>query len=502
MIKLLKTRFTTPYPPLLRGDFLLIAAMFFMLAGCQSLPEINFRGKLISPPPATRQLGPAVFLPAAILEKLQLEEGTSILVKSDSSVLELRAYLLLDSGRVLAIHKKYRKKLGLSPGIVQLTLSKIEAGRETLSPRPLRVYAENYSGDTNAWSRIAFGAPHGDCDMETGNIVKQMSETYGIPSTAGYGARLSYRGKWFDMNRPLMKLPKRGGGTLPDRVWNDRSQAVYRMYQDSVWKNSGLKFGERFDLFCSFHGHDLTVRLANGKRVERPVMEAMGIGFKKNELRKIKSFYERHKSEYYKAPPLLVFGNLPEDRTYYYQSIPMHFFYSGLGTRVYGSLRSDLVKHALHIETPNTMRLDPHVQPQTARFLYELFTFIKDSILSVSGSSRHLRPTVSEPAHFGDMVSVPAGSFLMGTEDKMVWSSERPQHRVQVSAFSIDRYEVSNARFAAFLNDAQEQGQIFLDRGIVKSTADTSRIILRTTANAPLSQIEYQNRGYSAIPGK
>jgi serine/threonine-protein kinase len=44
-------------------------------------------------------------------------------------------------------------------------------------------------------------------------------------------------------------------------------------------------------------------------------------------------------------------------------------------------------------------------------------------------------------------VEVPAGSFLMGSEAGAV--DERPVHRVSGSAFVMDRYEVTNARYAA-----------------------------------------------------
>jgi formylglycine-generating enzyme required for sulfatase activity len=48
------------------------------------------------------------------------------------------------------------------------------------------------------------------------------------------------------------------------------------------------------------------------------------------------------------------------------------------------------------------------------------------------------------------MVYVPAGTFLMGTaeDDPLAQSDEIPQHSVTLSAFWIDRAEVSNAQFA------------------------------------------------------
>jgi len=49
------------------------------------------------------------------------------------------------------------------------------------------------------------------------------------------------------------------------------------------------------------------------------------------------------------------------------------------------------------------------------------------------------------------MVLVPAGEFLMGADD--AYADERPARRVTVSAFYIDRYEVTNAQFAAFVRE-------------------------------------------------
>ena len=51
-------------------------------------------------------------------------------------------------------------------------------------------------------------------------------------------------------------------------------------------------------------------------------------------------------------------------------------------------------------------------------------------------------------------VLVPAGEFVMGADDGDAFGrkAEFPPHRVQLDAFWIDRFEVTNAQFAAFLN--------------------------------------------------
>lgn len=58
------------------------------------------------------------------------------------------------------------------------------------------------------------------------------------------------------------------------------------------------------------------------------------------------------------------------------------------------------------------------------------------------------------------MVPVPAGEFLMGSvdSDRHADSCEKPQHRVRLKAFYIDKYEVPNALYRAFLEDVRDNG--------------------------------------------
>ncbi|HIP77773.1 MAG TPA: hypothetical protein EYH07_04850, partial [Kiloniellaceae bacterium] len=48
------------------------------------------------------------------------------------------------------------------------------------------------------------------------------------------------------------------------------------------------------------------------------------------------------------------------------------------------------------------------------------------------------------------MIAIPAGSYPIGSDRGR--SDQRPEHRVQLSAFLIDHTEVTNAAFAEFLN--------------------------------------------------
>ncbi len=59
---------------------------------------------------------------------------------------------------------------------------------------------------------------------------------------------------------------------------------------------------------------------------------------------------------------------------------------------------------------------------------------------------------LAQPAQLdpGDMVMISAGPFTMGSSDGP--DDERPAHEVTLRAFSIDRFPVTNAQYAEFLN--------------------------------------------------
>src|SRR5882724_8615564 len=55
---------------------------------------------------------------------------------------------------------------------------------------------------------------------------------------------------------------------------------------------------------------------------------------------------------------------------------------------------------------------------------------------------------------YGDLVYVPAGSFKMGDNFNDGESRERPVHVVELDAFYIAKYEMSNGEWKKFLNDS------------------------------------------------
>ena len=69
----------------------------------------------------------------------------------------------------------------------------------------------------------------------------------------------------------------------------------------------------------------------------------------------------------------------------------------------------------------------------------------------VIASQRRL-PTSRRTPDDTERVTIPAGPFLMGTTDETsAYDNERPQHRVEVGPFSIDKYPVTARRYAKFV---------------------------------------------------
>jgi formylglycine-generating enzyme required for sulfatase activity len=67
----------------------------------------------------------------------------------------------------------------------------------------------------------------------------------------------------------------------------------------------------------------------------------------------------------------------------------------------------------------------------------------------VLGGSARVLAQVAAP----EMISVPEGEFLMGSEEGASW--EKPVHRVEITAFWIGKRPVTNAEFRAFRPDHQ-----------------------------------------------
>ena len=66
--------------------------------------------------------------------------------------------------------------------------------------------------------------------------------------------------------------------------------------------------------------------------------------------------------------------------------------------------------------------------------------------------------TIESPIHL-ELVRVPAGEFLMGSDpkvDKDASADEQPQHRLYLPEFYIGKYPVTNEQYAAFVKAARQ----------------------------------------------
>ncbi len=472
-----------------------------LFVGCGGHHAVTLT-KITKPPVATRQLEPAVFVNAAVIEKMGVQEGDPVFVEASGKQVETRIYQYFKDDSSCGLHRKELALLGLSYGKGRVTLR--AAGRQaTLKKDPVKRKIEFCAGDTLRWPGMILGAPHADCDNETGAIARIVNREARIPCVTAWKHRLSYRGIWYDVNRPLMKLPRpEGHGVFPERVVNDSSRAVFERYRRQVYRALQRPMDTPIPFYFDLHGHDLTVRLPSGTRIYRSVVEAVGTGFYLGELRRIKAVYERYCHMHCgKDYPRLYFGNLPEDQTYTYKGVRVNIFYTALGTRTYGILQNDLVVRALHMETPDTLRLTPEMQKKTAGLLETLFTFVRDSLPNTRYSNEIIREKRATGVR-NHLVKIPGGRFVMGAPPGMGWACSHPQHTVQVDGFQLDATEVTNGEFAQFLNEALANGMIRVAHGVVTDAKHPEHTFCRLKSARPFSQIQFNGEHFSAIEGR
>lgn len=100
------------------------------------------------------------------------------------------------------------------------------------------------------------------------------------------------------------------------------------------------------------------------------------------------------------------------------------------------------------------------------------------------------------------MVLIPAGSFNMGDtfgDDDYV---ELPVHSVDISAFYMDRYEVTNQLYADALNWAQAQGNLISVSSNRVYKNGTTLLYCETTSSNGYSQITWNGSTLGVVAGK
>jgi len=92
--------------------------------------------------------------------------------------------------------------------------------------------------------------------------------------------------------------------------------------------------------------------------------------------------------------------------------------------------------------------------PRPTKKIWSLVPLVLVAIGSFAASFTLIKRSSSAgspPSGAGDMVWIPGGEFTMGTNSDWSRPEEKPAHRVRVDGFWIDRTEVTNAQFAAFV---------------------------------------------------
>ncbi len=105
-----------------------------------------------------------------------------------------------------------------------------------------------------------------------------------------------------------------------------------------------------------------------------------------------------------------------------------------------------------------------------------------------TAETRHHSETSPRPAEGGaehELVALTGGGFAMGSVDELAYPNdgEGPEHHVELSDFSIDRYAVSNDRFAAFVDatghvtEAERYGWSFVFAGFLPDDFPETRAV-------------------------
>ena len=122
----------------------------------------------------------------------------------------------------------------------------------------------------------------------------------------------------------------------------------------------------------------------------------------------------------------------------------------------------------------------PGVRPGTNRAI------VWNAEVDIPGQSGNFKTRVYADDGHGSpqpgMVLIPAGEFTMGNtfDPDEGWSDELPVHTVYVSAFYMDKYEVTNEQYAAGLNWAKSQGNLItVTDGVVYKYNSASYPLLR-----------------------
>ena len=66
-----------------------------------------------------------------------------------------------------------------------------------------------------------------------------------------------------------------------------------------------------------------------------------------------------------------------------------------------------------------------------------------------------------------EVITIPAGSFRMGTDSPRSDSQNRPEHRVELTSYKIDKYPVTQAEYARFVTATKHRPPLDWEKGVI-----------------------------------
>ncbi len=84
---------------------------------------------------------------------------------------------------------------------------------------------------------------------------------------------------------------------------------------------------------------------------------------------------------------------------------------------------------------------------------------------------------VTRPVPLTEMILIPAGDFIMGSAVEKYAKEGNPQHTVHLKAFYIDKYEVTNAQYKAYIDATGVAPPLTLPKGKIPTGRDNYPVV-------------------------